>query len=209
MKKSILGLIACTHLLLLSGGRCTAQGPVPPIVLHVDLSDAPRRLLHAHLEIPVSAGPLTLEYPQWIPGDHRPTGPIDNLAGLLIRANGQDLPWRRDDVDMYGIHVEVPSGVSRLEVSLDFLATPGNTGSDEDGATSANMTVLEWNSVVLYPAHIPVAQIPIAASLTMPADWKFGTALSVRRPTGSGGFVCSGFGGAAGGLAADHRQIFP
>src|ERR1700744_3182815 len=123
--------------------------PSEPIVLHVDLTDAPRHLLHAHLQIPVSAGPLTLEYPQWIPGDHRPTGPIDNLAGLLIRANGQDLPWRRDDVDMYGIHVDVPSGVSRLDVSLDFLATPGNTGSDEDGGTSANMTVLEWNSLVM------------------------------------------------------------
>jgi predicted metalloprotease with PDZ domain len=127
----------------------------------------------------VSAGPLTLEYPQWIPGDHRPTGPIDNLAGIMVRANGQDLPWRRDDVDMYGIHVDVPAGVSQLEVSLDFLATPGDTGSDEDGGTSANMTVLEWNSVVLYPAHIPVGQIPIAASLTVPPDWKLGTALSV------------------------------
>jgi predicted metalloprotease with PDZ domain len=185
MKKSSLGLIICAPLLLLPGGRCIAQGPLPPIVLHVDLGDAPRRLLHAQLQIPVSAGPLTLEYPQWIPGDHRPTGPIDNLAGLLIRANGQELPWRRDDVDMYGIHVEVPSGVSRLEVSLDFLATPGATGSDEDGATSANMTVLEWNSVVMYPAHIPVAQIPIAASLTMPAAWKFGTALSVRGQQGA------------------------
>jgi predicted metalloprotease with PDZ domain len=148
-------------------------------VLHVDLRDAPRHLLHAHLQIPVSAGPLTLEYPQWIPGDHRPTGPIDNLAGIMVRANGQDLPWRRDDVDMYGIHVDVPAGVSQLEVSLDFLATPGDTGSDEDGGTSANMTVLEWNSVVLYPAHIPVGQIPIAVSLTVPPDWKLGTALSV------------------------------
>src|SRR5271168_5411049 len=173
---------ACIYLLLSSAGRCQAQAPAksqPPIALHVDLSDAPRRQLHAHLEIPVSAGPLTLEYPQWIPGDHRPTGPIDNLAGLVIRANGQDLPWRRDDVDMYGIHVEVPSGVSRLEVALDFLATPGATGSDEDGATSANMTVLEWNSVILYPAHIPLTQIPIAASLKMPPAWKFGTALTV------------------------------
>src|ERR1700722_12637302 len=185
MEESGLGLIVCIPLLLLSGGRCSAQGPVSPIVLHVDLSDAPRHLLHAHLQIPVTAGPLTLEYPQWIPGDHRPTGPIDNLGGLLIRANGQELPWRRDDVDMYGIHVEVPSGVSQLEVSLDFLATPGNTGSDEDGATSANMTVLEWNSAVMYPAHIPVAQIPISASLTMPAAWKFGTALSVATQQGA------------------------
>jgi predicted metalloprotease with PDZ domain len=180
MNKSIVGL-ACTSLFLFSAEPSPAQ-PQPltsPIVLHVDLSDAPRHLLHAHLEIPVTAGQLTLEYPQWIPGDHRPTGPIDNLAGIFVRANGQSLPWRRDDVDMYAIHVEVPGGVSRLELSLDFLATPGNTGSDEDEATSPNMTVLEWNSVVMYPAHIPVAQIPIAASLTVPADWKLGTALSV------------------------------
>jgi predicted metalloprotease with PDZ domain len=184
MKKSTLGLL-CIALFLFPACRSIAQPQASPILLHVDLRDAPRRLLHAHLQIPVNAGPLTLEYPQWIPGDHRPTGPIDNLAGLLIRANGQDLPWRRDDVDMYGIHVEVPPGVSRLEVSLDFLATPGDTGSDMDAATSVNMTVLEWNAVILYPAHIPVAQIPIAASLTMPAEWKFGTALTVASQAGA------------------------
>jgi predicted metalloprotease with PDZ domain len=176
------------NLLLLPVGFSAAQTPVQtaaPILLHVDLTDAPRRLLHAHLQIPVNPGPLTLEYPEWIPGDHRPTGPIDNLAGLSFRGNGQELPWRRDDVDMYGLHVEVPPGVSRLEVSLDFLATPGSTGSDMDGATSANMTVLEWNSVILYPAHIPVAQIPITASLTMPPAWKFGTALTVASQLGA------------------------
>src|SRR3984885_2008552 len=182
MNKYFPGL-ACLGLLL-SAGHCMAQAPASPILLHVDLTDAPRHLLHAHLQIPVSAGPLTLEYPQWIPGDHRPTGPIDNLAGIVMRANGQNLPWRRDDVDMYGFHVEVPSGVSQLEVSLDFLATPGDTGSDENGATSTNMTVLEWNSVVLYPAHIPVAQIPIQASLTVPADWKLGTALNIAAQKG-------------------------
>src|ERR1700722_18657633 len=119
-------------LLLVAAGQSKAQ--TSPILLHVDLRDAPRHLLHAHLEIPVSSGPLTLEYPEWIPGDHRPTGPIDNLAGIFIRANGQDLPWRRDEVDMYGIDVDVPAGVTHLEVALDFLATPGATGSDEDDA---------------------------------------------------------------------------
>jgi predicted metalloprotease with PDZ domain len=166
-------------------GNIMAQAPASPMVLHVDLTDAPRRLLHAHMQIPVSSGPLTLEYPQWIPGDHRPTGPIDNLSGIRVRANGQDLSWRRDDVDMYAFHVDVPSGVTTLDVSLDFLATPGDTGSDEDQATSPDMTVLEWNSVVLYPAHIPVAQIPITASLTVPADWKLGTALSITGQNGA------------------------
>jgi predicted metalloprotease with PDZ domain len=181
MNQRITGFL-CALLLFLAAGQGKAQ--TSPILLHVDLRDAPRRLLHAHLEIPVSPGPLTLEYPEWIPGDHRPTGPIDNLAGIFIRANGQDLPWRRDDLDMYGIHVDVPTGVNRLKVSLDFLATPGDTGSDEDGGTSINMTVLEWNSVVMYPAHIPVAQIPITASLTLPAGWKLGTALTVTGQNG-------------------------
>lgn len=171
-------------LFLLVAGRCIAQGPSQPILLHVDLNDAPRHLLHARLQIPVSAGALTLEYPQWIPGDHRPTGPIDNLAGLVIRANGQDLPWRRDRVDMYAIHVDVPAGVTRLEVALDLLATPGFTGSDETKSTSVNMTVLEWNAVVMYPAHIPVAQIPVTASVTMPEGWKSGTALTVTGQQG-------------------------
>src|ERR1700759_205851 len=95
----IVGVIACAHLLCFPAALTFAQTSSSPIKLHVDLTDAPRRLLHAHLEIPVKPGPLTLEYPQWIPGDHRPTGPIDNLAGIHMRANGQDLPWRRDDVD--------------------------------------------------------------------------------------------------------------
>jgi predicted metalloprotease with PDZ domain len=163
--------------------------PSEPIVLHVDLTDAPRHILHAHEQIPVSAGPLTLEYPQWIPGDHRPTGPIDNLAGVFVRANGKDIPWRRDEVDMYGIHLTVPDGVTSLDVSYDFLAVPGGTGSDEDDATSANMAVLEWNSVMLYPAHIPVADIPITPSITVPDGWKSGSALTPTQqpgPTQSG-----------------------
>jgi predicted metalloprotease with PDZ domain len=176
------GAFAYTLLLVCTARVCSAQ--TSPIQLHVDLTDAPRRLLHAHLEIPVSPGPLTLEYPQWIPGDHRPTGPIDNLTGLRMRANGQDVPWRRDDVDMYGFHVDVPSGAKTLDVSLDFLATPGGTGSDMDDATSPNLTVLEWNSVVLYPAHTPVAQIPVVSTITLPADWKFGTALTTTSQKG-------------------------
>lgn len=155
-----------------------AQSLKAPIVLHVDMTDAPRRMIHAHLQIPVAPGPLTLEYPEWIPGDHRPTGPIDNVAGLFIRANGQPLSWRRDDVDMYAVHVDVPAGVNRLEVNFDFLATEGGTGSDLDLSTSKNMAVLEWNAVVMYPAGIPVRDIPITASIKLPAGWGFGTALS-------------------------------
>jgi predicted metalloprotease with PDZ domain len=167
-----------------SAAEKLAAPPSSPIVLHVDLSDAPRHILHAQEQIPVSAGPLTLEYPQWIPGDHRPTGPIDNLAGVFVRANSQQIPWRRDEVDMYAIHLTVPQGVSSLDVSYDFLAVPGGTGSDENDATSSNIAVLEWNSVVIYPAHIPVAKIPITPSIKVPDGWKLGTALTPTNTSG-------------------------
>ena len=149
-----------------------------PIVLHVDMTDAPRHLIHIQEKIPVSAGPMVIEYPEWIPGNHRPTGPIDNVAGLFVRANGQLLTWRRDEVDMYGVHVDVPTGVSTLDVDFDFLVAPGGTGAGEDHSTSKNLAVLEWNSVVMYPAGIPVRNIPITPSITLPAGWGFGTALT-------------------------------
>jgi predicted metalloprotease with PDZ domain len=184
------GIISAACLLVF-GPVCFAKSnketsrPAPLIELHVDLTDAPRHLLHAHLEIPVQPGDLTLEYPQWIPGNHRPTGPIDNMTGLFLRANGQELPWRRDDVDMYGVHVSVPQGVSKLDVNFDFLAVPGATGSSDDGATSVNMAVLEWDCLLMYPAHIPVSKIPIVPSLTLPEGWKFGTALTTTKQDGA------------------------
>jgi predicted metalloprotease with PDZ domain len=155
------------------------------IQLHVDLTDAPRHILHIREDIPVASGPLTLEYPEWIPGNHRPTGPIDNVAGVFVRADGRDLSWRRDLVDLYAIHVDVPSGVTRLNVYFDFLAVPGNTGASEDNSTSANLAVLEWNSAILYPAGIPVSQISIAASLTLPTGWNYGTALATIKHDGT------------------------
>ena len=51
------------------------------IQLSVDLSDASRNIYHSQLTIPVKPGPLTLVYPEWIPGNHRPAGPIPTLPG--------------------------------------------------------------------------------------------------------------------------------
>ena len=156
----------------------TPVAPKTPISLHVDMTDAPRHLIHVQEKIPVTAGPMVIEYPEWIPGNHRPTGPIDNVAGLFVRANGQSLTWRRDEVDMYGVHVDVPNGVSTLDVDFDFLVAPGGTGAGEDRSTSKNLAVLEWNSVVMYPGGIPVGKIPITPSITLPEGWGFGTALT-------------------------------
>ncbi len=39
--------------------------------------------------MPVEPGPLTLLYPKYLPGEHGPTGPIADLAGLVITVDGE------------------------------------------------------------------------------------------------------------------------
>ena len=157
---------------------CFAQAQMaPPIRVAVDATDAPRKVIHSELTIPVQAGQLTLVYPKWIPGEHGPTGPIDDLAGIFISANGQQLPWQRDDVNMFAFHVKVPQGVSALDVKLDFLATAAPTGFSAGASTTANLAMVSWNEVVLYPDGKQAADIRFQPSIKVPDGWKYGTAL--------------------------------
>jgi predicted metalloprotease with PDZ domain len=153
--------------------------PATPIRITADLTEAPRKLIHAHMTIPVKPGPLTLLYAKWIPGEHMPDGPIDNLAGVIITANGQTLRWVRDDVNMFAIHLTVPDGVSQLDVKDDFLATAPANGFSAGASTSANLAVLSWNELILYPAgHKDDADIQVQPSVILPQGWKYGTALT-------------------------------
>ena len=128
---------------------------------------------------------MTLVYPQWIPGEHSPTGPIDNLAGLVISAQGQTLAWRRDDVNMFAFHIDVPAGVTDLDVRLDFLATAAATGFSAGASTSANLCMISWNEAVLYPAGAASAKVMIEPTVKIPENWKFGTALIPTSPLGA------------------------
>lgn len=155
-----------------------AQTAAQPITLAVDLTDAPRRILHAVETIPVTPGPMTLMYPKWIPGEHGPTGPIDNQAGLILTTNtGQRVKWERDLVDMYSYHLTVPAGATSLTARMDFLATAAASGFSAGASTSANLALLSWNSVVVYPGGAQAADVFVTPSLTVPAGWQFGTAL--------------------------------
>jgi predicted metalloprotease with PDZ domain len=152
----------------------------PPIRLVVDATEAPRKILHARLEIPVRPGPLTLVYPKWIPGNHMPSGPIADLAGLRLSANGRPLAWERDAVDMYAFHCRVPAGASRLDVTFDRLQSASGNYSTGRSIT-AQLAVLDWNELLLYPQGRPAAEITFAASLRLPAGWTCGTALAIAR----------------------------
>jgi predicted metalloprotease with PDZ domain len=153
------------------------------IRLAVDLTDAPRNIYHARLNIPVKPGPFTLVYPKWIPGNHRPSGPVHNLTGLRMEASGRAIPWERHDVDMYAFHVNVPAGVSELQVSLDAI-TQGINAAGTGAQASSNVLGLNWNEVVLYPQGAKSDDVQIAPSVHLPAGWKFGTALEVANQAG-------------------------
>lgn len=154
------------------------------IQLHVDLTDAPRNIYHAQLHIPVHAGEISLVFPKWIPGNHRPSGPIGGLTGIQMKAGDHPVLWQRDPVEMYEFHVTVPAGVDSLDVSLDAITTEDSAGGGGPAA-SANILDLNWNAVVLYPKGIRSDDVTFVPSVKLPEGWKCGTALEVSRANGS------------------------
>jgi predicted metalloprotease with PDZ domain len=186
-------------MLATSQAALAASAGVPPpldvaypgtLQLRVDASDLDHRIFRVHEEIPVVAGPVTLLYPQWLPGNHAPRGPIEKLAGLAISGNGQSIPWKRDPVEVHAFHVEVPAGVTNLVVEFDFLS-PLDSGQGRVVMTP-DMLNLQWNTVALYPAGYDAHRITIASSVTLPQGWQFGSALETANPTSTNAASANG-----------------
>ena len=143
--------------------------------LSVDVTDLSLRLYQVRQRIPVQPGPLKLWYPQWIPGNHAPTGPINQMGGLVMSANGQRVSWRRDPLDMYAFEVQVPGGVSMLDVEFQWLSP---TASDQGRvAMTTELMSVQWSRLLLYPSGHDALNIRIEPSLRLPQGWQFGTAL--------------------------------
>ncbi|MBB6144219.1 putative metalloprotease with PDZ domain [Silvibacterium bohemicum] len=151
--------------------------------LLVDLTDVVHRVAEVHETVPVAAGPLTLLYPQWIPGTHSPTGPISKMAGLVVTANGKRLEWVRDPVNVYAYHIDVPQGVKTLDVNFQYLA-PVKKGEGRI-SFSSNFVDLSWNTVVLYPAGYFSRRIQYSPSIKLPEGWKYATALETKSQKGN------------------------
>ena len=156
------------------------------LTVNVDLTDAPKRMFRVHETIPVKPGAFTLLYPEWIPGEHAPSGPVQNVAGLIITANGKQLPWRRDLRDMYAINLEVPAGVSELDLVFEFLSPAPEHGSlfGASASSTPDLVDVEFNQVAFYPAGHYSRDIRIQPTVRLPAGWKFGTALQVASQRG-------------------------
>ena len=154
------------------------------IQLSVDLTDAPRQVFHARESIPVKPGALTIYYPKWIPGEHSPSGPLENLTGVKFSAGGKAISWRRDPENMYAFLLQIPAGASALEASFDFLSPVGGGEFGQSVSATPDIVDLEWNQVVLYPAGNASKDIGFEASVKLPAGWQFATALDTDKISG-------------------------
>jgi predicted metalloprotease with PDZ domain len=172
----------------LAGAACgplRAENAFGPIRLEVDATHAPQKILHVRMQMPVKPGPLILYYPEWIPGEHMPDGPIIDVAGLIFKADGKILPWRRDLLDMYEFRLTIPPGSHTLDIALDFLLSAPNSGFSAGASATADLDVMNWNQVLLYPAGFASGDIKYIPKLEIPQGWQFGTALPISKQDGN------------------------
>ncbi|MBV9341868.1 MAG: M61 family metallopeptidase [Acidobacteria bacterium] len=173
-------------LLLAASPAIGTETSAPHLTIALDASEAARKILHARLTIPAAPGTMTLYYPKWIPGEHTPSGPVVNLAGLKFTGNGQLLNWRRALDDNWAVNVEVPPGIEKVDASLDYLSTvTADQASFSAGASATEkMAVISWNENLLYPKGWTADEITYSASLRLPSGWKFATPLAVESRSG-------------------------
>lgn len=181
-------VLAFTHAAWAQSSPGPEPAPLPPpvaapvdtpypgaIALTVNLTNTTDRVATVDETIPVHAGKMTLLYPEWIPGEHAPEGPIQSMAGLVITAAGQRVPWMRDRVNPFAFHVDVPAGTASLNVKFDYLSPI----LPQDGRVTIShaMADLSWNTVVLYPAGYYARDIHLAPAVVLPGGWEYATAL--------------------------------
>ncbi len=173
-------LIRALAALVLTTRAIAAQG----ITLDVDATEMSRALLHSRVEIPATPGEFVVWYPKWIPGIHAPGGPVQNLAGLRFETvKGDSIVWRRDDEEPARFHLAVPAGIDRVVAKIDYICNqPSANSSGIDSFGDSLLAVINWNTVLVYPETASIDTLTATVRLTLPAGWRFGTALRPDAP---------------------------
>ncbi|WP_293374991.1 peptidase M61 [Phenylobacterium sp.] len=149
--------------------------------LTVDATDTDHKVYRVHEVVTLAAGrPVTLFYPQWETASHAPTGSVAALAGLTVTANGRPVRWRRDPVNVFAFHLDLPPAARRFEVDFQFLA-PTRPGAL---TMTPDIVTVPWQSLVLYPAGWYVRDIPVEARVRLPDGFQAGTSLDVTSTAG-------------------------
>ena len=155
----------------------SAAAQTANIALNIDATDAAKNMIHVRETMTIEkSGGYDLFYPKWIPGEHAPTGTLNDMVNLFITANGKPVEWRRDDVEMFEFHLTIPDGAKQIEIAFDDVSQPGTIAS-------AYLSRVKWNRLILYPEGAKADDVNVTASLKYPADWKYATALQTTNET--------------------------
>ncbi|MBV8490058.1 MAG: M61 family metallopeptidase [Candidatus Eremiobacteraeota bacterium] len=160
-----------------------AVAALAAMTLHVDARQAPENLFHATVTMPVTPQRCRFAYPKWIPAWETPSGPIENLAGLRVTADGKSVAWHRDPVDMFQFTCDA-GGASQITVSMDVIGTTPSYGYNATVNGTQNVALIQWSSLLVYPAGGNVYDQPVKASISLPAGWGYGTALETASANG-------------------------
>jgi predicted metalloprotease with PDZ domain len=169
-------LRSCTLLVLSASFAAHAAD----LTVRLDASDVTRKRVHTELVLAVAAGPLTLVFPKWIPGEHGPTGPLQSMIGLDIKANGDTIGWARDPDDVYAFRLTVPDGVDELDIAIDTGLPALGSGFSAAPTSSEQLAVLSWNQFVLLPKGMDAEQITSRASIVVPEGWAIASGLDSK-----------------------------
>lgn len=155
------------------------------ITLDIDASDVTTGAFRVIETVPVPAGAtsMTLLYPEWLPGNHGPRGPLAELVDVRFFAGEKLLQWTRDPVDVFAFHVELPAGTSAI--TARFVHTSPLRDSEGRVAVTREMLNLQWEKMALYPAGHYVRQIKVKPTVTFPQGWTAFTALDGKAVNGN------------------------
>lgn len=164
------------------------------MTVQVDATDIARRLVHVEITVPDGLAPdgadLDLRYVEWTPGNHNPSGPIQNVVDLIIEdASGAPLRWRRAADSVFG-HIVPNAPAGDITVRFSYIANqPAVNSRSSDTFGGPTFGGLNWNTVLMYPAHADRATLKIAPSLRFPSDWREASGLEFnKRAQGLPGF---------------------
>ena len=156
---------------LFAAQAVAATAQTAEIKLDVDATEAGKNIIRVRETMSVpGSGEYDLYFPKWIPGEHAPTGTINDMVNLFITANGKPVEWRRDDVEMFEFHLKIPDGAKKIEITFDDVSQP-------ETIASANLARIKWNRLLLYPEGAKADDVNVTGSLKIPAGWQYATAL--------------------------------
>ncbi len=154
-----------------------AGNQVHNLEVFVDATDVRHRIIAVHesFDLTASSRPLVLDYPQWIPGDHAPTGALERIGELVVRVDGEIVRWVRDPDNLFAFHI--PTTRASKHVDLQFVYLSADTESGE-AVMTRSIVALKWPLLVFYPHGQRLADITIRPHVQLPQGWTWASSLS-------------------------------